>query len=77
MNDRRSGKEVKLALILRRLRDALAVRVRGERVRNLLASPQNVKEQVAALVAVRADLGRAMVGWMKESARGVLNYGGW
>jgi hypothetical protein len=48
---------VEFALILSRFRDALAVRVRGKRVRNLLASPQHVKEQVAALVAVRADLG--------------------
>jgi hypothetical protein len=67
---------VKFALILRRLRDALAVRVRGKRVRNLLASSQHVKEQIAALVAVRADLGKGDERMDVSRREGVLNDGG-
>ncbi len=56
MNDRGSGKVVKLALRLGRFRNAHSVCVGRKRVRNLVASPQHVKEQIAALVAVCADL---------------------
>ncbi len=66
---------MEFALILRRLRNAPTFRVRGERVRNLLVSSQHVKEQVAALVAVRANLGRARWTDGCESVRGVLNDG--